>query len=665
MSPFIDYLQPFTAWLHAHPQWAILMTFLVSFSESLAIIGSIVPGSVTMTAVGILAGRGVMRIDLTFLAATLGAIAGDSSSYALGYVFRDRLENIWPFKKHPRWLAAGRDYFEQHGASSVLIGRFIGPMRSIIPVIAGMMHMNQWRFLLVNVLSALAWSMLYVAPGVFIGMASNELSMENTPRLFMVILSVFLTLWLLTLGIKWLITTLYPLLCSKLHNLSVKLKKHPYWSMCIKKIIPRYEINHYRTAGLSFLLILSTLVSLIIAFWVIQNTWIAHPDYAIFNFFQTLRTPSLDIFFVIISLSMHPIPIFTLLTALTITTVYERDGYTFGYCLSLLIIGGLFLGLWRENHPILPFFSIANLSFATVLFTFLTNYIKKYYRNYWMLSLRIVLSSLLFLDIFSLIYLGDGSVSRVLLCYFTGLTVGLTYWLLYRRKRAYRPRPVWPILLSLGLFILSTAITYGLYFKKSNRTHHYHVAEYVITDNAWWNQKQPLLPLYSTNRIGQPTSLLNIQYIGSIQLLQKALLTAGWKKRSHSFFYSLLIRAGGGNSAKAIPLMAELYQNKKPYLIMTHPDHFILRLWQSNYHLRHHKQAIWLGSIEQYQRIKSKKLSFMTPFDAVIDALPGFDFHLIPFNPQALRSLPMPPSATLLMIKDPSEPTNVRAIISF
>ena len=44
------------------PQWAGFITFMLSFSESIAIIGSIVPGSVIMTAIGILVGSGILPL---------------------------------------------------------------------------------------------------------------------------------------------------------------------------------------------------------------------------------------------------------------------------------------------------------------------------------------------------------------------------------------------------------------------------------------------------------------------------------------------------------------------------------------------------------------------------------------------------------------------------
>ncbi|WP_131739679.1 DedA family protein [Legionella adelaidensis] len=200
---FAEYLQPLTLWIQANPKWALLFTFLVSLSESLAIIGSIIPGSVTMTAIGILAGSGIMRIDMTIIAAILGAIAGDSASYTLGYVFRNRLVNIWPFSKYPNWLKLGKDYFAKHGGKSVLIGRFIGPLRSIIPVIAGMMHMNRWHFLFANVISAIGWAILYVLPGILIGVASSELSPESASRLFMIVIILLIIIWVLGIAIKW------------------------------------------------------------------------------------------------------------------------------------------------------------------------------------------------------------------------------------------------------------------------------------------------------------------------------------------------------------------------------------------------------------------------------------------------------------------------------
>ena len=199
MHFFMNYVEPLITWLRANPTSGISITFIISFAESLAIIGSIVPGSVTMTAIGILAGSGVMRIDLTIVAAVLGAICGDGASYMLGYIFRDKLPNTWIFKRYPLWLSYGKKYFERHGGKSVLIGRFFGPLRSIIPVIAGMMHMDKIRFFLCNVISGIVWSLIYIVPGILIGAESDYISHNITVKWMMLLFVVLVAIWVISL----------------------------------------------------------------------------------------------------------------------------------------------------------------------------------------------------------------------------------------------------------------------------------------------------------------------------------------------------------------------------------------------------------------------------------------------------------------------------------
>ena len=101
MDFFSQYIQPLTSWFYTHPHAALFVTFIISMGESLAIIGTLIPGTVSMTAIGILAGSGIMRIDLTLLAAILGAIAGDGLSYTMGRYFSERLNDMWVFRRYP------------------------------------------------------------------------------------------------------------------------------------------------------------------------------------------------------------------------------------------------------------------------------------------------------------------------------------------------------------------------------------------------------------------------------------------------------------------------------------------------------------------------------------------------------------------------------------
>src|SRR3990167_3833941 len=161
--------------LNSHPEWAGLITFLISASESVAIIGTVVPGSITMTAIGALAGAGIIPLWWTIFWAILGAIVGDGISYWIGWHFKERLSQVWPFRKHPKLLQSGEKFFYKYGGASVFIGRFVGPVRALVPLVAGMLRMQPMKFFIANILSAIGWAPAYMFPGIVLGAAALEL----------------------------------------------------------------------------------------------------------------------------------------------------------------------------------------------------------------------------------------------------------------------------------------------------------------------------------------------------------------------------------------------------------------------------------------------------------------------------------------------------------
>ena len=168
-------LETLISWARLHPDYAIALTFITAFAESIIVIGGLIPGSFAITGIGILAGSGVIGIYSNFMAAILGAIIGDTGSYIVGAYFKENLKNFFIFKYYPRTLKVGKHYFTLHGGKSVFFGRFIGPVRAIVPAVAGMMGMPLLNFLFANILSALGWSALFFIPGVLIGQGQAQI----------------------------------------------------------------------------------------------------------------------------------------------------------------------------------------------------------------------------------------------------------------------------------------------------------------------------------------------------------------------------------------------------------------------------------------------------------------------------------------------------------
>ena len=64
-------------WIAGHPHWAGAAVFLVAFSESLAIVGLVMPGAFLMFGIGALVALGHLEFLPTMAWAVAGAILGE------------------------------------------------------------------------------------------------------------------------------------------------------------------------------------------------------------------------------------------------------------------------------------------------------------------------------------------------------------------------------------------------------------------------------------------------------------------------------------------------------------------------------------------------------------------------------------------------------------
>jgi membrane protein DedA with SNARE-associated domain len=181
METFID---EFAEFIETHRDWAALLIGVLAFGESLVLVGLFIPATPMMILVGGLIGGGVLPPVPVLACAIVGAILGDIVSYALGRLTGPRVAYKWPLNRHRHGVARARLFFRRYGLSAVFFGRFLGPIRCTIPLVAGMMAMDQRRFQVANVLSAVVWAPVMFAPGWFIGGRVRELEEISEPALF-------------------------------------------------------------------------------------------------------------------------------------------------------------------------------------------------------------------------------------------------------------------------------------------------------------------------------------------------------------------------------------------------------------------------------------------------------------------------------------------------
>ena len=151
-----------------HQNWAAPVAFTLAFLESLAFLSLLVPSTAILIGISGLIGAAGVDFWPVWLAGGAGGVIGYSLSYWLGVWFKEPIFRLWPFSRHPALVIRSHAFFEKWGALSVFFGHFVGPVRAVIPVIAGSCGLNHFKFEVANVLSAFLWITFVLAPGYFL-----------------------------------------------------------------------------------------------------------------------------------------------------------------------------------------------------------------------------------------------------------------------------------------------------------------------------------------------------------------------------------------------------------------------------------------------------------------------------------------------------------------
>jgi membrane protein DedA with SNARE-associated domain len=162
-----SYTDAIIAFIQGNQEWVTPIVFLLAFGESLAFLSLLLPSTVILVAISGLLGASGIDFVPVWIAAGIGGTLGYALSYWIGLYFKDSIHTVWPFSKRPDMLPRGKAFFDKYGMLGVFLGHFFGPVRAVIPVVAGMYAMRQIPFQIANVASAFLWAGGVLAPGTF------------------------------------------------------------------------------------------------------------------------------------------------------------------------------------------------------------------------------------------------------------------------------------------------------------------------------------------------------------------------------------------------------------------------------------------------------------------------------------------------------------------
>ena len=188
MQPYIDQI---LAYIALHNDWAGPIIGLISFGESLLIVGLFVPATIILPLTGVLIANGTLEFTSICLWGIGGAILGDAVSYWIGHSYGPSLLKSRVLKKRRRTVARARLLFYRYGFLAIFAGRFMGAFRSLIPGMAGIMKMPQGQFQIANVLSGIIWFPWLLMPG-YLGVKGADALGTTGSAAVMVILALVL-----------------------------------------------------------------------------------------------------------------------------------------------------------------------------------------------------------------------------------------------------------------------------------------------------------------------------------------------------------------------------------------------------------------------------------------------------------------------------------------
>ena len=154
-----------TDFVRLHAVWAPPIVFALAFGESLAFVSLLIPAWSALVAIGALLSTSGINFWPVWIAGSLGAALGDWLSYWVGLKLEYSVARIWPLSRHPEMIPRGERFVKAWGIPGIFIGRFFGPLRAVVPLVAGIFEMPYWQFQIANFTSAMLWAAVLLTIG--------------------------------------------------------------------------------------------------------------------------------------------------------------------------------------------------------------------------------------------------------------------------------------------------------------------------------------------------------------------------------------------------------------------------------------------------------------------------------------------------------------------
>lgn len=150
--------------------WTYVILFIIIFLETGLVITPFLPGDSLLFVGGAAAASGILDLWTLILVIIVGAVLGDTLNYWIG----NRIGLRFFCERYPdivkqEYIDRTNGFFEKYGGATIFVARFVPMVRTFAPCLAGIGTMQYRRFLIWNLLGAIAWSFSLVLAGYYLG----------------------------------------------------------------------------------------------------------------------------------------------------------------------------------------------------------------------------------------------------------------------------------------------------------------------------------------------------------------------------------------------------------------------------------------------------------------------------------------------------------------